>query len=193
MDDINNYSDEDLVKLALENQDKFGLIVERYSARLLNYIFRITNVSQEEAEDILQEVLIKIYINLNDFDSGLKFSSWVYRITHNQVISNFRKKKARPEGYTINLEDNVFNNIADNINIEKETDRSLLKSEMERVLIKIDKKYREVLVLKFLEEKTYTEISDIIKRPMGTVASLINKAKKELAREITKLRNSKII
>ncbi|PIZ73055.1 hypothetical protein COY06_05820, partial [Candidatus Peregrinibacteria bacterium CG_4_10_14_0_2_um_filter_41_8] len=65
--------------------------MQRYEGRLLAYINRLINVSNGEAEDILQEVFIKTYQNLNGFDLNLKFSTWVYRITYNQVISFFRK------------------------------------------------------------------------------------------------------
>ena len=82
------------------------------------------------------------------------------------------------------MEDNALNNLASDLDIADETDRIILKSNIQKILGKIDKKYREVLILKFLEEKSYSEISDIIKRPMGTVASLINKAKQELKKEL---------
>lgn len=179
-----NKSDEELVKLTLLNQDDFVLIVNRYKNKLYNYIRRITNIDAEEAEDILQEVFIKVYLNLNDFDMDFKFSSWIYRIAHNQVISHYRKTKARPQGYMIELEENAMNNMASDLDIVMETDKVILKTNIQKILNNIDKKYREVLILKFFEEKSYSEISDIIKRPMGTVASLINKAKQELKEEL---------
>ena len=179
-----NKSDEELVKLSLADRDNFALVINRYKTKLYNYIRRITNIDSEEAEDILQEVFIKTYLNLNEFDADLKFSSWIYRIAHNEVISHYRKTKARPQGYAVKLEDNALNNLASDLDIADETDRIILKSNIQKILGKIDKKYREVLILKFLEEKSYSEISDIIKRPMGTVASLINKAKQELKKEL---------
>ena len=158
--------------------------MKRYEKKLLYYIRRLTNLNLHDSEDILQEVFIKTYLNLNEFDADLKFSSWIYRIAHNEVISHYRKTKARPQGYAIKLEDNAINNLASDLDIAGETDRIILKFNIQKVLGKIDKKYREVLILKFFEEKSYSEISDIIKRPMGTVASLINKAKQELKKEL---------
>jgi len=92
----------ELVRLSLENADFFAQIVQKYEKPLLRYLLRISNVSLEEAEDLLQEIFIKVYQNLWDFDESLKFSSWIYRIAHNETISAWRKKISR--GKKINLE-----------------------------------------------------------------------------------------
>lgn len=176
-------TDEELVVLSVENQNHFLYLVSRYENRLFNYILRISNVSKEEAEDLLQEVFIKVYQNLNDFDPDLKFSSWIYRITRNQVISNFRKLNARAQ--TINLDDEILENIASDLNIERDAELKYLKENIDKILNKIDKKYREVLILRFLEEKDYKEISDILRKPVGTVATFLNRAKKEFRKNIT--------
>jgi len=182
-----NKTDEELVKLTLKNKAYFEYLIDRYEAKLLRYIKRITNVSQEEVEDILQESFIKAYYNLNDFDQGLKFSSWIYRITHNQVISNFRKNKARPQGNYTDVSEDALNNIVSEFNTIREIDRSILNKSIGKILENVDKRYREVLILKFLEEKDYKEISDILKKPMGTVATLISRGKEQFKKEFEKL------
>ncbi|MFA6194488.1 MAG: RNA polymerase sigma factor [Patescibacteria group bacterium] len=181
-----NLSDAELVSLTLENQDNFLYLVDRYKGKLMNYIRRLTNINDDDAEDILQEVFIKVYLNLNGFDTDLKFSSWIYRITHNQVISQHRKLKARPEGYAINIEDKAALSLAADIDIEAGADLNIMKHNIARVLSGLDQKYRDILILKFLEEKNYQEISDIIRKPAGTVASMINKAKSEFKKELIK-------
>lgn len=181
-----NLNDAELVLLTLEDQNNFLFLVDRYKGKLLNYIRRLTNVNDDDAEDILQEVFIKVYLNLNDFNTDLKFSSWIYRITHNQVISSHRKLKARPEGYAVNIEDKAALSLAADIDIEGGTDLAIMKESIFKVLDGLDQKYREILILKFLEEKNYQEISDIIKKPSGTVASTINKAKSEFRKELAR-------
>ncbi len=181
-----NKSDEELVILTIENQDNFLYLIERYKKRLLAYIKRISGVEKEEAEDILQDVFIKVYQNLLDFDPDLKFSSWIYRITHNTVISNYRKIKARPVSVNSEIDNNILNKIAIDFNIEEEINRQFLNKSIYQVLNKLDIKYKEIIILKFFEEKTYQEISDIIKKPMGTVASLLNKAKRVFKEELSK-------
>jgi RNA polymerase sigma-70 factor (ECF subfamily) len=182
--EIEQLSDQELVKLTLVDQGCFAYLIMRYRAKLLNYIRRITNVRDEEAEDILQEVFLKTYLNLNSFKPSLKFSSWIYAIAHNQVISNFRKIKARPEGSSVTIDEGLAETLAADLNLEKAIDQKLLAQKIDKALQALPAKYREILILKYLEEKNYQEMSDIIKKPMGTVASMLNKARSEFKKVI---------
>lgn len=173
------HTDAALVTMSLESAQHFALLMGRYEQKLLRYIHRLTNIRQEEAEDILQDVFIKVYYNLRDYDPELKFSSWIYRIAHNVAISSFRKKDARPEGHTWELEDYQLEQISGELNVEQDVDHALQKETVQGVLAQMDVKYREVLVLKYLEDKSYEEISDILKKPSGTIATLLNRAKKK--------------
>lgn len=185
-EDYNEKPDEELAVLALTSQAAFLHLVERYENKLMRYILRISGLSQEDAEDLLQEVFIKIYKNLNNFDHKLKFSSWAYRICYNQVISNYRKLKARPQNINWEEKDEWLENIIAEFDLEKELDLVLDREMIIKILTGLDYKYKEVLELKFLEDKDYKEISDILKKPMGTVATLINRAKKKFKDEIKK-------
>jgi len=182
-DSFEKLSDEELVPYVLKDQNNFTYLLNRYKDKLHSYIRRISSFTNEEAEDVLQEVFLKIYLNLNDFDESLKFSSWVYRITHNQVISTFRKNKARPQSNSVDLDDNAARSLADDFDVVKELDNDILSKKINEVLKMIDDKYKEIIVLKFIEQKSYKEISDILKIPMGTVASLMNRAKKRFMKE----------
>jgi RNA polymerase sigma-70 factor (ECF subfamily) len=137
-------------------------------------------------EDTLQDVFISAYKNLNDFDQDLKFSSWIYRIAHNKVISHFRKITARPKTVTYEGDGQLLNILASSEDLAKELERKYTGEEVRAILKGLDEKYREVLVLKFLEDKDYKEISDILEKPMGTVATLINRAKKQFKEETLK-------
>lgn len=188
-EEYQNKTDEELVKLTLQNQEYFLGIIKKYKTKLYNYIRRISNVTPQDAEDTLQEVFIKAYLNLNDLsptEDGLKFSSWIYRITHNQVISEYRKKRARPNTSSIDLEDINSRKIALELDIEKNIDTQFLRKNIFKILNNLNPKHKEILILKFFEEKSYKEISDIIQKPMGTVASLMNKAKQEFIKELKK-------
>ena len=178
-------TDAEIVRLSLNNQEYFACLIERYQTKLANYIRKIANLSAEDIEDVLQDVFIKVYKNLNNFNPELKFSSWIYRITHNEVISNYRKLQARP--LVINLpaeDDNFLNNLASSLETDNQIDRQLLRKNINQVLDKLDVKYREVLVLKFLEDKDYQEIADILQKPMGTVGTLISRAKIRFKKEL---------
>lgn len=183
---IEEQSDSQLVLASLANPESFSAIIKRYERPLFLYISRISNVSSDECEDILQEVFINCYLNLNDYNSDLKFSSWLYRIAHNQAISHYRKLKARPEGHMLSIDDNEAMDLASGLDIELDIDVSLNRESISSILSALDKKHREILVLKFLEEKSYQEISDIIKKPLGTVASSINRAKSAFKEEFNR-------
>lgn len=170
-------TDEDLAAKTLADQSYYYCLVERYENPLKRYIRRLTDISDSEIEDVLQNVLLKAYLNLNDFDSRLKFSSWLYRIAHNETISNYRKRQARHQDEQVAIDDQF--DLVDNSSIEVNFDIKLTKAQLARVLKKMSEKYREVLILKFLEEKSYEEISDILQKPMGTIATLVNRAKKQ--------------
>jgi RNA polymerase sigma-70 factor (ECF subfamily) len=182
---IDGTTDEGIVKLCLEKQDYFKYIIERYEAKFLQYIRRKTVISTEDAEDLLQDIFIKIYLNLRGFDTSMKFSSWAYRIAHNEIISWYRKKKIRPQ---INFEDyeeeNMINFFKEDTNIEKEFDQGVLKKHIKTAIEKLDEKYKDIIILRFLEEKEYEEISDILQIPLGTVSTLIYRGKKELQKNL---------
>ena len=180
-----NKTDEQIVVLTLKNQDYYLCLMKRYEAKLLNYILKISNISREDGEDILQEVFIKSYQNLNDFDLNFKFSNWIYSIAHNATISAFRKKKVRPQ--TVSWEDKDLNNILEStLDVENTSLQKLTYKQILKIINQLPLKYKDVLILKFVEGKDYREISDILHKPMGTIATLINRAKKSLKQELKK-------
>ncbi len=174
-------TDKELVKLSLSNKDAFLPLMRRYEERLFRYILRISNFSHEEVEDILQEVFIAIYRNLYNFDQALSFSSWAYRIAHNKTISRYRFRKSRPQ--TVNIENSEAGKLADSIDLEEDFDKNNNKKEIVRVLNQLKNNYKEILVLMYLEEKSYQEISDILKKPIGSVATSLKKAREEFKKQ----------
>lgn len=185
-EDVANLSDEDLVRLTLTDQENFLYLVNRYEKKLFRFIQRTSGLSVEDAQDLLQDIFIKVYQNLNDFDQSLKFSSWAYRIARNQVISNYRKNKSRPQVSLFDLDLETCEHLVSDFDISKDFDQSLLKEKISKVLNNLDSKYREVLILKYLEDRSYEEISDIIKKPISTIGTLLSRGKKALEKELTK-------
>lgn len=179
IENLSGKTDEELVAMTLKNPDVYAFLMERYEEKLLRYVMRISSSTREDAEDVLQDVFISAYKNLNDFDQDLKFSSWIYRIAHNKVISHFRKVTARPKTMTYEGDSQLLNVLASDEDMARDLERKYTAEEVREMLGELDERYREVLVLKFLEEKDYKEISDILEKPMGTVATLINRAKKQ--------------
>lgn len=174
-EDCKDLSDTEVVRKALQNLDYFACLYDRYEAQLLRYILRISSLNESEAQDVLQDAFIKVWRSLNQFRTDVKFSSWLYRIVHNETISHWRKQKSYS---TKALQDHAYQELSE---LE---DKSAQEIEQERriiirVLRRMPLKYREILNLKFLENMTYEEISDILKIPEGTVATRINRAKRK--------------
>ena len=157
-----NLSDVELVQLSLKDKEKFYYLMKKYESKILRYINRLTDVSTEEAEDILQDIFLKLYRNLNGFNQYLKFSSWIYRIAHNEIINHYRKNKSRSITFSVNLDSNDVQSLNKSILDEDEILNQFINNEtaanIRKVLEKMPKKYREVLILRYLEEKKYDEI-----------------------------------
>jgi len=172
-------TDEYLAVNALQDMECFEALIERYEKKLLYYVLRISHFSAEEAEEILQEVFIKVWKNLNDFDDTLKFSTWIYRIVHNQTISSWRKAKSRGDTERAQLEPGLFDQIADEFDFITGLEAKFTAQKVKEVLEQLPEKYKAVLILRFIEDKSYEEISDILQKPPGTVATLLNRAKQK--------------
>ena len=173
--------DTEMVRLALTEQAFFAHIIHRYEAKLERYIRRLGVHDVEDRADVLQEIFIKVYKNLNAFDQGLPFSSWIYRIAHNEAISWYRKRNVRPEGHLVLDSDDVFLFLSNKEDTSEEVfDKSINAEVLAEALEKIDEKYRDVLLLRYFEHKEYGEISDILQIPVGSVGTLLHRGKKAL-------------
>jgi len=180
-------TDEELVIKTLQDKQFFGGIVDRYEAKLARYIARLGIHNPEDQLDVLQEIFLKVYKNLNGFDTSMQFSSWIYRISHNEAISWYRKKNVRPEGHLIADSEELLGFLSGKEETaDVEFDKTVNAKQVNEALTKIENKYRQVLILRFFEHKEYEEISDILKIPVGSVGTLLHRGKKQLATELNK-------
>lgn len=173
-DKCKELSDKEIVVRSLVDVNFFACLYQRYEPVLLRYIRQLSLVGEDEARDILQESFIKIWRHLNEFDNSMKLSSWLYRIVHNETVSFIRKDRSYGKDRKTDINDL-------NADLPDETEVELDPEERYRttyeILNRLPIKYRESLVLKFIEKKSYEEISDILRIPEGTVATRINRAK----------------
>lgn len=181
---LKDVKDEELVGMVLKDKNIFAEIIARWEDRLGNFVRRRTRASGEDVEDLLQNVFIKVYLNLNAFDQSLKFSSWIYRICYNEIVSDYRKKKIREhfnfEDLELNDDTKISELLGDNTNILNTVHNEVEVEKIKAAINNLDDKYKEVITMRFLEEKEYEEISDILQVPVGTVSTLIYRARKEL-------------
>jgi RNA polymerase sigma-70 factor (ECF subfamily) len=168
-------NDKLLVQEALRDAEQYRHIIDRYRIKLLRYIGHLGLRDKSQQEDILQEVFIKVYRNLNRYNADFPFSSWIYRITHNETMSYFRRKRLQPLSLD-SFPDPDFLFAEGNNDTEEIIDIERIKE----IVKKLDQKYKEVIILKYFEDKSYDEIADILQKPPGTVATLLSRAKQKL-------------
>ena len=172
MHDPGDLSDEQLVeKVRDENHGLYRHIVERYEQKLRRYAMTFVH-DTEVADDVLQNAFMKAYINLWGFNTKKKFSSWIYRIVHNEAINEIKKRKKE-----LYLEDTPEAEMVESTEdgADVTTDGNRTKEMLEQSLERLPLMYREPLVLYYLEERSYQEIVDILHMPVGTVGTRIRR------------------
>jgi len=175
--------EEAVLKVQSGEIDYFELLVSRYNDKIKRYGRKFL-AGYEDIEDIVQQVFLKAYINIQSFDSSKKFSSWLYRIAHNEFINAIKKKKREPLPFFD--PDSIFPHP-----LSKEpADRSAQEKEVfdmaDKCLDKLKPGYREVIILYYFQELSYKEIADILHIPVSTVGVKIKRAKKIMSQFIKK-------
>lgn len=146
-------------------------LIDRYQEPLLRYVSYLG--ATHDDDDIVQETFIKVYQNIKSFDKTKKWSSWLYRIAHNTAISSLRSNR-----FQLPWEEYLDSFIK--VDPEDHFDAEVKKDQVKKCLSQLPLHYREPLALYYLENKSYNEIMDILRLPMGTVSARINRAKKQM-------------
>ncbi len=173
-------TDEELVKKIQEGEENlFTLVIDRYESKMKRYARKFLQV-EDDIDDLVQEVFIKVYANIRSFDPDRKFSSWLYRIARNTFLNHIRSSKknmlridfdaALPFLYSYETPETSF--------VEKNLAKGL-----DACMKDIDEKYREVLVLRFYEGLSYEEIADVLRIPLSTVGVRISRAIKHIQKK----------
>jgi RNA polymerase sigma-70 factor, ECF subfamily len=186
-------TDNELVEIVRgKDQERYAEVVERYQTKLFVYIYRLIG-NKEEAEDLLQDVFVKAYKNLNSYDTKRKFSSWIYRIAHNESV-NFIKRKSLKRFISLETVTSTKDKL-DSSSEEEGADKAWLRKEVSKevsdAMKKLPFKYNQVLTLRYYSDQSYEEIAEILGKPVNTVGTLINRAKKKLSEELKNLNNNK--
>ncbi len=186
------YTDEQLIaEFQKEKAEAFNEIVLRYKDKLINFLFRYTG-SREEAEDLAQDTFLKLYKSKHLYKEIAKFSTCFYTIAINIAKTNLRKKKNYssisisdfdPEG------EKDFDLKADVLSPEETAQAGIENEFIQQAINSLDDKFKEVIILRDIQEMVYEEIAEIMKLPLGTVKSRINRGReklKELLQDIYK-------
>lgn len=173
--DIALLTDEEIALQVQNGQGHlFGLLMERYEEKMKRYARKFL-FGYHDAEDLVQEVFIKAYVNIRGFQTSRKFSPWLYRIAHNEFINAIKKKGREPVAFFDS--DALLPPAIAPDNPAKELDRRQTDDILNRCLDKLDPKYREPLVLYFFEDMDYQAISEIMHIPASTVGVRLNRGK----------------
>jgi RNA polymerase sigma-70 factor (ECF subfamily) len=164
----------------------FTELVERYQTRLLNFIYR-TIGDRDRAEDLVQEVFIRVYRHLHRFDRSKKFSTWAYTIASNLAKNELRNRSRNPLVLFQTMQGS-FEDEDRPLQFEDTTARPddlfrkrHLRELVEDTVAKLPEHHREVFVLRELEGKSYEEIAEITDCNLGTVKSRLNRARTAFA------------
>jgi len=186
-------SDEDLIE-RFQKGDlyAFDLIVKRYKDQLLNFVYRFVG-NQEEAEDIVQETFLRVYRKRKAYKRIAKFSTWIYTIAGNLSRTELRRRKRRKlfSVTDMGFEDRDYEISDEGYNPESQVEGRLQEEIIQKEINNLSPKFREVIVLRDIQELSYEEISKIIKVPIGTVKSRVNRGRLKLQNRLKDLKRKK--
>jgi RNA polymerase sigma-70 factor (ECF subfamily) len=175
-------TDEYIIQLILKGDcELYSELIDRYSGKVYSTAYSYTQ-NQEDARDLVQEVLIKVYNSLKGFKAEARFSTWLYRIAVNSCIDWSRKKKSKVIMTASSLEDT---NILDYIASDTEGPEELVlrqehKEAVRNTVCNLPEIYKTVLILYYFEELQVQEICNILDSPRKTIETRLYRAKKVL-------------
>ena len=168
-------------------------IVSTYSRRIFNLAYRFTsNVSA--AEDLTQEVFVRIYNTLGQYDAKQgNLSNWLMRLARNLIIDDYRKRQRNPQNSMADpVDKHSFHLRAVGSSAQKDIERRELCNQVQKGIDKLPGDLRTCVILRDIEELSYREIVDVLEIPEGTVKSRINRGRIELAKILRRMRVVKI-
>lgn len=170
------------------DHNAFGEIVEIYKNKVYQLCYRILGNSHE-AEDVAQDAFIRAFVNIKSYNPEFKFSTWLFRIATNLCIDRIRKKKpdyyldaevAGTDGLT------MYSHLASNTPLPENKLESLeLHEAVQKGILNLPEKYRIVIILKYIEEFSLNEISEILDLPLGTVKTRIHRGREALSKQLS--------
>lgn len=177
-------SDEELARLVQKGDEAaFAALMDRYTGKLLRYGKRLLP-AEHTVGDIVQDVFITVYRNIQDFDATRRFSPWIYRIAHNAFVDAIRKQAKDPFFY-FDFDRLIPHPIYEDP-IDREKENEEMRVLLEKGLVTLSAAYREVINLYYFEDFSYKEIADILHIPIGTVGIRLARARAALKKVLQK-------
>lgn len=166
------------------DREAFGALVEQYRDNVYRLAYRMCG-NAYDADEAAQEAFVAAWRALPNFRGDAKFSTWLYRLTTNAAIDVMRREKRHQT-----VGDGEMVDLADDADSPQETvERTEQQEAVQKALATLSEEYREVLLLRYMEELDYAEIAEVLQLPSGTVKSRINRAKAALKAALLKSGN----
>lgn len=180
---LGRMSDEELMRnLQGGVEEAFNILVIRYRDRLASYLYHFLH-DQKQTEDLLQETFLRVFRNRHAYEPIAKFSTWLYTIAGNLARSEYRRRK-RHRTYSIygehESEEYELPIPSDALSPDRFAERGFYSRRIEDALAQLGDDFREVVVLRDIQQMSYEEIAEITALPMGTVKSRINRGRTKL-------------
>jgi len=182
-------TDEELIaKFQNGDLNAFEIIVKRYKDPLINFVYQFIN-DRIDSEDVVQETFIRVYRNKHLYRNIAKFSTWIYTIASNLAKTELRRRRRRK---LVSISQMGFNNKDFELTDDGQTPEGQIDSKMPESTIRkeiddLPVKFKEVVVLRDIQELSYEEISQILKIPIGTVKSRVNRGRLRLQKRLKNL------
>ncbi len=182
--ELDKLTNEDLMENFQQGcEQSFNILVKRFKDRLHNFLYRYTH-NHHDCEDLVQETFLRVYRSRQSYERIAKFSTWMYTIALNLARSLYKKNKrmsmvtihkdeSDPDDREMKLEDTA-------ILPDGSLHQKMCMNHLEKVLPKLNEDFREVVLLRDMQQLSYDEVAEITELPMGTVKSRINRGRAQL-------------
>ena len=184
MNDKFKYSDEKLILRFQEGDvNAYNELVKRYKDRLLNFVLRYFN-NVEQAEDVVQDTLIKLYTHASYYKNVAKFSTWIFTIAKNNALTELRKNKRKKTDSLWTEDGQIIDINSKEESLDSKVQNEIAIDQLNKFLDEIPENFRMAVVLRDFQELSYEEISKILEIPIGTIKSRINRGRIQLAEKM---------
>lgn len=185
LENLRDFTDGELIAKAISGrEDSFEELVRRYQRPITNYVYRMLG-NYDASLDVTQEIFIKVYNSMARYSSEYKFSTWLYKISHNAAIDYMRRHSVNEQSLEVENEEGVYQRQFESkrLSPEQERERSEWREEIETVVKRLPTGYRELIILRHTQDLSYDEIAEITNLPLGTVKNRLFRAR-EMMRDI---------
>ena len=183
------FTDEELIS-RFQNGDERAYVelVNRYKDRLLNFVFQFLG-DIEQAEDVVQDTMLRLYEKKHYYKEIAKFSTWIYTIARNLANTELRKRKRRKTTYLSQLsKDRQFEIPAIQDDVDQSLQNEFINDRIQSAISNLPEHFKVVIILRDIQELSYEDISNIVEVPLGTIKSRINRARIQLQAELSDLK-----